>query len=161
LLHNFFYRCRACLQNHFCVGGERNVTGVCQPGFDCTGGILRVKQGFWSPIKPTDWHRNLTLVAFRCPNAAACAGGDFFQQFVGCSAGYQDTLCSQCSTGLVGRGGTCIRCHATALSVVALMLLPTTVLLIIVVLTAVLLQTKLGKSQVLSVQLCGLPSHSN
>ena len=139
-----------CLQNHFCNGGEANVTGQCQYGFDCTGGTLQLKAGFWSPITRDQWNHNTTLLAYKCTNDAACAGGDFFGHataFVGCRAGHQGSLCNECAAGLVGRGGTCIRCHATVLLVFAVLLLPLAVLLLICVLTAVLLQETSGKSQ--------------
>jgi hypothetical protein len=143
--------CRMCLQNHFCNGGQGNVTGACTTGFDCRGGLLKLKDGFWSPISASEWQHNLTLIAYACPNDAACAGGDFFghaQSFIGCSAGHQGVLCNECVDGQVGRCGTCIHCPPNGLSVVAIILVQGLVLFLLSVLTAVLVQEDSGKSQV-------------
>ena len=146
-------RCRVCLLNHFCNGGEASVTGACTDGYSCRGGILQLKSGFWSPINPSQWQHNTTLIAYKCPNDAACAGGDYFghithKPLAQCAAGSEGVLCNECAVGSVGRGGTCIRCHSSVLSVCAILILPTSVLLIITVLTAVLLQETSGKSHV-------------
>ena len=146
-------RCRVCLQNHFCNGGEANVTGACTEGYSCRGGILQLKRGFWSPINPSEWQQSSTLIAYKCPNDAACAGGDYFghitrKPLTQCTAGSEGVLCNECAVGSVLNGGTCINCHSSVLSVFAILILPTSVLLIITVLTAVLLQETSGKSHV-------------
>jgi hypothetical protein len=114
---------------------------------------LQLKSGFWSPINPSQWQRNTTLIAYKCPNAAACTGGDYFghithKPLAQCAAGSEGTLCNECAVGSVGIGGTCISCHSSVLPVFAILILSTSVLLIITVLTAVLLQDTSGKSHV-------------
>ena len=129
------------------------MTGACTDGYSCRGGILQLKSGFWSPINPSQWQRNTTLIAYKCPNDAACAGGDYFghithKPLAQCAAGSEGTLCNECAVGSVGIGGTCISCHSSVLPVFAILILSTSVLLIITVLTAVLLQDTSGKSHV-------------
>ncbi len=145
-------RCRVCLQNHFCNGGEANVTGACTDGYNCRGGILQLKSGYWSPINPSEWQRNITLIAYKCLNDA-CSGGDYFghityKPLIQCAAGSEGTLCNECAAGFVLNGGTCISCHSSVLAVFAIMIVLASVLLIITVLTAVLLQETSGKSHV-------------
>ena len=140
-------RCRICLLNHFCNGGEANVTGACAAGYTFRGGMLQLKTGFWSPINPLKWHRNITLIAYKCPNDAACTGGDYFGHITHtplaqCAAGNEGVLCNECAVGSVLNGGTCIICHSRVLSVFAILILPTTVLFFIMVLSALLLQEK-------------------
>ena len=147
----WFYRCRVCLQDRFCNGGEANVTGSCTFGFVCHEGILKIQRGFWSPLAPTDWNRNVSLIAYRCPNDAACSGGDFFgikRSYSPCSTGHEGVLCNDCTTGLVGRCGTCIHCYSPALSVFAIIAVLAVVLVLMSVLTAILLQESSGKTQV-------------
>ena len=129
------------------------MTGECTDGYSCRGGVLQLKPGFWSPINPSQWQHNTTLIAYKCPNDAACSGGDYFghitrKPLAQCAAGNEGVLCNECAGGSVGRGGTCIRCHSSVLSVFAILTLPISVLLIITVLTAVLLQETSGKSHV-------------
>ena len=99
-------RCLPCTTGWYCVSGSAVPTAECPAdGFDCSAGVLRVRQGFWLHRGP-ELLQNTSLLlssgtvnftASRCPNRDACPSTDGR-----CAEGYTDAACVRCARGYTG-----------------------------------------------------------